>query len=408
MPATILSRCQRFDFKRIGAEDMSERLLYIAEQENISMTVEAANLISRLADGAMRDALSIMDQCIAAGKDITTKLVSEVCGIAGREYLAETAGALLKRDTAKLLQIVSNLHENACDMERYCSELINFFRNIMVARTVKQPEKLMICSDEELQSICRFSESFTLPAAIAVIDTLQKTYAEIKAGVQGRTAMEMALIRLASPELDARDESVLKRLAQVEKELKTGVKVQATEEPATPAAPGINEELAAPTASAEPEAPQQPEETPPPAEQAAAPEQAAEEAAPAEKEAPQASAPAQNAAVPIRQWPEILQELFPKNRLVWTILNGTNAKQVGNTIVVYGTHPSIPDVLAVKVNADDVLEAANAVTLLEFTKVISQRDAEELLGESRSEAVEDPLQAFIDKAQQGGITIDYK
>ena len=134
----------------------------------------------------------------------------------------------------------------------------------------------------------------------------------------------------------------------------------------------------------------------------------AEEAAPAEKEAPQASAPAQNAAVPIRQWPEILQELFPKNRLVWTILNGTNAKQVGNTIVVYGTHPSIPDVLAVKVNADDVLEAANAVTLLEFTKVISQRDAEELLGESRSEAVEDPLQAFIDKAQQGGITIDYK
>ena len=125
MPATILSRCQRFDFKRIGADVMSERLLYIAEQEQISLTTEAANLISRLSDGAMRDALSIMDQCIARGRDIDTHLVSEVCGIAGREYLADTATALMQKDSTKLLAVIANLYENACDMERYCAELIN-------------------------------------------------------------------------------------------------------------------------------------------------------------------------------------------------------------------------------------------------------------------------------------------
>ena len=223
MPATILSRCQRFDFKRIGSEDMSERLLDIAEKEGISLTTEAALLISRLSDGAMRDALSITDQCIARSKDIDTALVSEVCGIAGKEYLAQTAAAIYNKDTAELLAIVSRLYSEACDMERYCSELINYFRNIMVARAVKNPEKLIVCSAEDLEEIVRLSQIFTLPAAISAITALQQTYAEIKSGVQGRTAMEMALIKLASPDMDTLEESVLKRIAELENSIKNGV-----------------------------------------------------------------------------------------------------------------------------------------------------------------------------------------
>ena len=411
MPATILSRCQRFDFKRIGAEDMSERLLYIAEQEGISLTLEAAHLISRLSDGAMRDALSIMDQCIATGKEIDTALVGEVCGIADREYLAETAGALLKSDSTKLLEVIEKLYENACDMERYCTELIHFFRNIMVTRTVKNPEKLMICSDEEMQSIRRFSERFTLPACLSVIDALQQTHAQIKAGVQGRTAMEMVLIKLASPEMDARDESVLKRLAALEQAVQSGVAAPLP----TPQEPAAQESASAQSAPAEPapapvvESPEEPEAVPAPIE---APP--VEEAPAAQEPQPVATpeVPAQSGVQtpePIRQWPEILQELFTRNRLAWTILNGTTAKRVGGTVIVYGTHPSIADILAVKMNADDVIAAANRITAQTFTRVIDSKDAGDLVGaEEPSENAVNPLEAFIQKAQEGGIEVNFE
>lgn len=406
MPATILSRCQRFDFKRIGAEDMSERLLYIAEEEGISLTLEAAHLISRLSDGAMRDALSIMDQCIATGKEIDTALVGEVCGIADRAYLADTAGALLKGDSTKLLQVIETLYENACDMERYCTELIHFFRNIMVTRSVKNPEKLIICSDEEMQSIRRYAEKFTLPACLAVIDALQQTQAQIKAGVHGRTAMEMVLIKLASPDMDARDESVLKRLAALEQAVQSGAVVQAApqhiEAPAQPqAAPAAVEPPAE-----QPEPPAEEPEAPAPVSEATPP-------APEEQDAPEPVAEAEPEQEPalanLRQWPEILQELFTRNRLAWTILNGTTAKAVGNTVIVYGTHPSIADILAVNINAEDVLAAANGITNAQFTKVISAKDAGALVGEETpAQGGEDPLEAFLQKAQEGGIEVNFK
>ena len=407
MPATILSRCQRFDFKRIGADAMSERLLYVAEQEGISLTNEAANLISRLSDGAMRDALSIMDQCIARSHDIDTKLVGEVCGIAGREYLADTAQALLQNDSERILAVVARLYENACDMERYCSELINYFRNILVARAVKEPQKLIICSDEELAGIRSFAERFTLPRAIAVITALQQTYAAIKSGVQGRTAMEMVLIKLASPEMDSRDDSILNRLAELEKAVRNGV-------PARAAAPA-EEKPAAPAAKAQEEAPSAPQEVPaapapepvmaPPAEAAAV---AVEEPAPAKEAPAQQAAPAATGALqPLRQWPEILQELYPMNRLAWTILNGTTVQFSGTTLVVFGTHPSIPDVLAMKVTTDDVIAAAQKVTGKTFASVVSQKDAAELLEQNQTQPTTDPLADFLEKAAQSEIPVDF-
>lgn len=413
MPATILSRCQRFDFKRIGSEDMSERLLDIAEKEGISLTTEAALLISRLSDGAMRDALSITDQCIARSKDIDTALVSEVCGIAGKEYLAQTASAIYNKDTAELLAIVSRLYSEACDMERYCSELINYFRNIMVARAVKNPERLIVCSAEDLEEIVRLSQIFTLPATISAITALQQTYAEIKAGVQGRTAMEMALIKLASPDMDTLEESVLKRIAELENSIKNGVVTK--KEIIVEKAPQAEEK---PVVTQAPEQLQQePEVHPEPAfepQEVPEPEQSFESVS-----EPETEEPAQPVSQPevteedttdevkdIREWPEILQEIFAKNRLVWTILNGTTAKAIGATIVVKGTHPAISDVLSVAVNAEDAVECANAVTGGGFAKIISEKDADEVL--SNIKFSKDPLSELVEKAAENGIKIDFK
>ena len=403
MPATILSRCQRFDFKRIGSEDMSERLLEIAEKEGITLTTEAALLISRLSDGAMRDALSITDQCIARSKDIDTRLVSEVCGIAGKEYLAQTAAAIYNKDTAELLSIVSRLYSEACDMERYCSELINYFRNIMVARAVKNPEKLIVCSAEDLEEIVRLSSIFTLPAAISAINALQQTYAEIKAGVQGRTAMEMALIKLASPDMDTLEESVLKRIAELENSIKNGVaiKKEVVIEKAVEAKPKQPETSEKPEFSLE--APAEPE----PVQSQVQPEQPAEPESetPAEPETQQAEPETGDDEVrDIREWPEVLQEIFAKNRLVWTILNGTTAKEIGATIIVKGTHPAISDVLSVAVNAEDAVECANAVTGKNYAKIISEKDADEVL--SNMKFSKDPLSELVEKAAENGIKID--
>lgn len=406
MPATILSRCQRFDFKRIAADVMADRLLTIAQHENIALTAHAANLIARLADGAMRDALSIMDQCIAVGKEIDTKLVSEICGIAGREYLEQTANAILKQESAAVLSIIASLYENACDMERYCAELIQYFRNIMVTRTVKHPEKLIICSDEELQAIRRFSEVFTLPACLAVIDALQQTYAALKSGVHGRTAMEMVLVKLASPDMDTRDESILKRLAALEQAVQQGV-------PMAPTVPVV-EPVSAPQEVAPAPVPETPEEQPQPSVSEPTAEAVVENTPPQEHSTPEpvaATAPDLQPAVErsLKQWPEILQELFSKNRLAWTILNGTKAKAVSGVILVIGTHPSIPDVLAVKVNVQDILDAANQITGEQFSKIISEKDAKQLLGETYEPVqTQDPLDALIQQAQEGGIEVNLK
>lgn len=122
LPATILSRCQRFDFKRIQPETMAKRLEEVASMESISLTPEAAILISRIADGGMRDALSILDQCAGRNEEINEELVSRVAGIAGREALYELSAAIADKDSGKALSIIADLHQNSYDMERLCVE----------------------------------------------------------------------------------------------------------------------------------------------------------------------------------------------------------------------------------------------------------------------------------------------
>ena len=127
LPATILSRCQRFDFKRIQPETMAVRLQQVAGLEGMELAPDAATLIARIADGALRDGLSILDQCAGRSKQITAQLVSEVAGLAGREALYRLSDAVLARDSSAAVEELAQLHENSYDMERLCVEMINPF-----------------------------------------------------------------------------------------------------------------------------------------------------------------------------------------------------------------------------------------------------------------------------------------
>ncbi|MDE5670339.1 MAG: DNA polymerase III subunit gamma/tau [Eubacterium sp.] len=223
LPATILSRCQRFDFKRIQPETMALRLKEVAGFENMQLDGDAAILISRIADGGMRDALSILDQCAGRGRYIDSKLVSEVAGIAGREALYKFSDAVCNQNSGEALNVISSLHQNSYDMERLCVEMINHFRNFLIVKTVKKSRELIICTDDEYDTILKSAEHFTLAKIIFALDLFQNTLTIIKGGANSRIEMEMCFVKLCQPKLDASMEAVLDRIASLERAVKNGV-----------------------------------------------------------------------------------------------------------------------------------------------------------------------------------------
>lgn len=222
LPSTILSRCQRFDFKRIEPQDIAARLLYVAKEEGITLTEDGAMLIARISDGAMRDALSLLDRCAAYGEEITESVVSDAAGLAGREYLFSLTDAVSAHDSAETLTLLNVLYNNACNMERLIADLLSHFRNMMLARSVPNYKDLIVCPQAELEKIAVQAQNFTLARILAAMDILNETAVRLKAGANSRAAVEMALLRLADPQLDSDVNALVARLAEVERRLDTG------------------------------------------------------------------------------------------------------------------------------------------------------------------------------------------
>ncbi|MDE5973632.1 MAG: DNA polymerase III subunit gamma/tau, partial [Eubacterium sp.] len=223
LPATILSRCQRFDFKRIQPETMAVRLKQVAGLENMTIDDDAAVLVARIADGALRDGLSILDQCAGRSSHIDSALVSEVAGLAGREVLHKFTSCIANSDSSTAIDILAGLYQNSYDMERLCVEMINHFRNYLMVKTVKKSRELIICTDDEYNSILSGADNFTLENIIFGLDLFQDTLTRIKAGSNSRIEMEMAFIKLCEHKLDESKAAVLDRIAKLERAVRNGV-----------------------------------------------------------------------------------------------------------------------------------------------------------------------------------------
>lgn len=199
VPATIVSRCQRYDFRRIKTEDIAKRLLYIAEKENINLTEEAAFLIARLADGGMRDAISLLDQCSVCSEIITPESVSDTAGIAGRDYLYDILNSLSDKDISKTLEIINNLYEKSKDLTRLCEELIMQFRNMMLIKVSPQSaESLITAMPDEIQKLKGISEKLDTDRIILILDILQECYVKMSKSLSKRIELEMTAVRLCS------------------------------------------------------------------------------------------------------------------------------------------------------------------------------------------------------------------
>ena len=207
LPQTILSRCQRFDFHRIPPRAIADRLLYVANQEGVTLSDSAAMLAASVADGALRDALSLLDRCIAISSEIDEDVVRSAAGLARKTYLFELSNCVINKNTAKALEIVDRLYGESKDMARLCDELLSHFRTLMLIKSVKNPRDIVIMADDEFEQAQTQSDYLSLADIVYYMDVLSKAYQNMGRGTGDRTELEMAVVKLSSAELEKSQET---------------------------------------------------------------------------------------------------------------------------------------------------------------------------------------------------------
>lgn len=414
LPATILSRCQRFDFKRIQPETMAVRLQQVAGLEGMELAPDAATLIARIADGALRDGLSILDQCAGRSKQITAQLVSEVAGLAGREALYRLSDAVLARDSSAAVEELAQLHENSYDMERLCVEMINHFRNFMMVKTVKKSRELIICTDDEYKHIEESAGQFTLAQILRGLDLFQSTLVKIKGGATPRIEMEMAFIRLCEPKLETDPDAINQRLSALERAVQNGV-------PAAPVKTVQSPAPAAHPAPAQPTVPPAPQPTPAAAAPAPEPEPvpatSAEpvsapvpEPAPVRPEPPVPLEPAATAPSPapaadseqqlFMQWADLMEILHRTDIALFGVLSGSQGYTRGEFFLIDSPNPTIKEFIKISTHAKAIRAALHELTGHNYKLGLFKKKSTEQAPRR------DPLEDLLSKARENNIQIE--
>lgn len=225
LPQTILSRCQKFEFHRIPPRAIADRLLFVAQQEEVTLSDSAAMLIASVADGALRDGLSLLDRCIAISSDIDEEVVRNAAGLARKTYLYELAVCVINKNTAKSLEIIDRLYGESKDMARLCDELIAHFRALMLIKSVRNPRDILVMSDDEFEEAQTQSDYLSLADIVYYMDVLSRAYQRMGKGTGDRTELEMAMVKLSSSELDGTTEALTQRISALEKAVKYKVTV---------------------------------------------------------------------------------------------------------------------------------------------------------------------------------------
>ncbi len=222
LPATILSRCQRFDFHRIDSKVITQRLKLIADKENIKITDGAATLIAAAADGGMRDALSLLDLCISSGNVIDEQTVSSACGMAGKDYLIDLCEAIKNKDASAALSLLDSIHNSSVDILRLLNELTEHLRDLMIVKTVSSDKKPIICSPDHMEKLKVQAEAFPLRDIMWSLKVLQQVFPAMQSGNR-RLQMEMALIRLCGKDDSSTTSAdLLRRIITLEEAVRSG------------------------------------------------------------------------------------------------------------------------------------------------------------------------------------------
>lgn len=376
LPATILSRCQRFDFHRIPPADIAARLTEVCEREDASIDSEAALLIARLADGALRDALSLLDQCFGRSRDVNAQVVAEAAGLAGREHLFALTEAVEKQDSAAALELIDQLYGASKDMARLCEELSSHFRALMLIKTMKDPRSILAVTDAEYRELETQAKKISLEAVLHGLDTMQETLEKIARGGNRRIEFEMAMIRLCTPGLDTTPEALLRRIEALERGYPKG-----------PERPAIHStQMAAKSLPAADPANLSP-------------------AAPAEQQKPEESAASQGQQeqnlTKLAEWPEILQCIRSFSPAAAAAFSGSTAYISGGYVLIDAPNSIAFQLLRRPEQRDNMRRAIQQVTGRTYSLGPYKKPAEE-------EQESDPLARLARDAEKEGIPVIQK
>ena len=252
VPATIASRCQQFRFSRIDVEESTKRLCEIAKKENVNITKDAARLISRLSDGGMRDAVSLLDQCISVSADIDEETVRTTAGIAGTEHLFTLAQCIHEQNAPEALKILDELHNQSKDLMLLLDELLSHFRNLCILSATNSDFSLIPAGSGTRNDLARQTKEFTLGEIMRCMDILQDCIARTPKTAKRKTVAEMCLIRLCTPRLDSDTSALSLRLEKLENRLDKLCDGEISIQPRTAVQTGESTEKHIPAQSAKP------------------------------------------------------------------------------------------------------------------------------------------------------------
>lgn len=222
LPATIVSRCQRFDFRRIKADVIANRLLYIANEENIALEEDAAKILAKQSMGGMRDAISLFELCAAGGHEVTAERVTEILGLTGIEIQYKTAVAVARNDAPSIFSLVSTVDSSSKDISVYWSELIGFWRDMLVYKYLPESEKAsyLDLTEPEQRLLADASRRFSKEALTYHFGLLDSALREMSRLPQTkRLCAELTLIKMADSSLDTTTDALLARIAALEEKV---------------------------------------------------------------------------------------------------------------------------------------------------------------------------------------------
>ena len=400
LPATIISRCQRFDFRRISTDDLCARLHKIAREEGIDLSEEAARLIARQAQGGMRDAVSLLELCAGARLPITPELVTRTIGTTGREGTYRVVNAIADKSFDLLFEIIDEMVSASRDPAVFWQELIGYYRDMLVTKTVKDPSRYLDLTDSEREALVAVAARFTKETLLFHIGLLEDAlFAMQKSYAVKRTVCEITLVRLCDPALDTSVESVLSRLSRIEEQLVAGIPTAPAETaaPVAHTAPAAAPEDTPSATEAFPmmeEFPDMPPElweppmdygmtepTPPPVKrEAPAPKPASKAEMPPPRPVERKAAPApvaspsgQRILRPLRQWTEAVDRVKATSRMAASFLISSKAYTSEDGKVVVKLDSDFTRNMVSREGAPEALRAALSVCLsrkLEITDIL--------------------------------------
>lgn len=390
VPVTILSRCQRFDFRRIRTDDMKKRLLWIADQEPFTLSPDAASLIAKLADGGMRDALALLDQCASFSSEITEETVVQAAGVSGNDDLFALTDCIIAEDASGALGVIDKLYHAAKDLQVLLDELCSHFRDMMLIQTMKDPSGMLTLVPEEEKHTREQAGKLPLSSVLSALSEMRDTLDKMGRSTDKRLLIELCMIRLCTPSLRTEQADLASRVERLENRLKDGM----TAVPAQPQTVRRSQPAAVSPAAPLPEKPAVVQMEPPPQKYPAGENLPADGPVP-----PKPVIIPENAAQvePLTVWVDVLSELSRTNAPLFGMLQNARAFVKGGLLFIDGGSPLLAQMLKKEGNASKLLDAVEVKTGIRYQLRVKRAKKEQ--------AQVDPLAALLDKARESGIAV---